>query len=246
MIIIVTASLLALAVHRARRVVQRQAQTEQERELVSRTFGRYMPAAVAEALIADRGALAPVHRTASVLFVDIARFTTIAEAMRPAAVVDMLNAYFDAVAEAIGRHGGVITQFQGDAVLATFNVPLEDPEHAQHAVAAGLDILDTVAGKTFAGVSLRARVGINTGELVAGSVGSSGRQSYTVHGDTVNLAARLEALNKEHSTSILISEATARASGDGFGFREVGVVTVRGKTEPVRLYTVDPSKDLAA
>jgi class 3 adenylate cyclase len=230
--------LVAMATRRARGIVQRQAEGERERQIVSRTFGRYVPQAVAESLIAGDGTLEPVQRDASVLFVDIEKFTTIAEALPPSSVVDMLNDYFDAVSDAIVRHGGVINQFQGDAVLATFNVPVEDENHARNAVQAALAICGAVQGRSFAGQNLNVRVGVNTGPLVAGSVGSRGRQNYTVHGDAVNLAARLESMNKEFGTRILLSEVTVGLAGDGFAFRQVGEAEVRGKTGRVRLFTV--------
>jgi len=196
-VLVVVAALLAVVVWRARRVVYRQAMAEREREVVSETFGKYVPEAIARALIDRQGSLELEFGTATVLFVDIARFTSIAERMAPAEVVAMLNAYFDAVTEVIGRHGGVINQFQGDAILATFNVPVANPDRAAAAVRTALDIRSTVGSRTFEGQALGCRIGINTGEMIAGSVGSTGRLNYTVHGDAVNVAARLEALNKD-------------------------------------------------
>ncbi len=230
--------LATMATKRARGIVRRQAESEQQRQIINRTFGRYVPQAVADSLIAGGGALEPVQREASVLFVDIAKFTTIAEALPPAAVVDMLNEYFDAVSDAIARHGGVINQFQGDAVLATFNVPVEDENHARNAVQAALAVCGAVAGRSFAGQALAVRVGVNTGPLIAGSVGSRGRQNYTVHGDAVNLAARLESMNKEYGTRILLAESTVAAAGAGFDFQPVGEADVRGKSATVKLFTV--------
>lgn len=239
LMLLIATGLIAIAVHRARQVVRRQAEAERQRDEVVRTFGAYVPEAVAARLIADRGALAPVQRTATVLFVDIAGFTATAESMPPGDVVAMLNAYFDAVAQIVGRHGGVITQFQGDGVLATFNVPVEMPGHARQAVEAALDIIGTVAGRRFNGIAIAVRAGINTGDLMAGSVGGAGRLSYTVHGDAVNLAARLEALNKEHGTTLLVTESVVVEVGADFAFRAVGQVAVRGKTLPIALYALD-------
>lgn len=239
LVLLIATGLIAVAVHRARQVVRRQAEAERQRDEVVRTFGAYVPEAVAERLIADRGALAPVQRTATVLFVDIAGFTATAETMAPGDVVAMLNAYFDAVAQIIGRHGGVITQFQGDAVLATFNVPVEMPGHARQAVGAALEIIGTVSGRRFNGADIAVRAGVNTGDLMAGSVGGAGRWSYTVHGDAVNLAARLEVLNKEYGTTLLVTETVVGEAGKDFAFRPVGEVVVRGKTKPVSLYAVD-------
>ena len=143
-------------------------------------------------MIKDKGALDPIERQATVLFIDLTGFTKLTEAKGPRAIVDILNAYFDAATEIIGKHNGVVTQFQGDAILAIFNVPFEDEDHAQHAFDAATDLLDTVRNETFAGEQLAIRIGLNSGPLIAGNVGGGGRQSYTVHGDAVNLAARLE------------------------------------------------------
>ena len=232
-----TALILALAVRRARRIVRARAAAERERDLVSRTFGQYVPEVVAQALIADRGVLAPRQRIATVLFLDIEGFTSMAERMDPSEVIAMLNGFFDVVAKVINRHGGVIISFVGDAVMATFNVPLEDIDHATHALLAAAEIQATISNRTFAGRSLSVRMGVNTGLLAAGSIGGGGRQAYTVYGDTVNLAARLEALNKDYGTQLLISEATAQAAASTFAFREIGMLPVRGKADRVRVYT---------
>lgn len=242
-VIVIVSALLALVMMRAQRVVRRQAEAERERASITRTLGQYVPEAVAQSLIREGGQVTPVHRTATVLFVDLENFTAIAERRAPGDVVRMLNAYFEAMTTILARHGGIITQFQGDAILATFNVPLEDAEHAAKAVRAAIAITREIASRDFAGVQLKARVGINTGELMAGSVGAEGRRSYTVHGSAVNLAARLEALNKRLGTRVLISQATMEAAGANFAFREVGTETVRGTSRPVRLFTIEGCPD---
>jgi len=132
-----------------------------------------------------------------------------------------------------------LTQFQGDGVLATFNVPVEDPNHASNAFQAREEILACVACRDYAGERVRVRIGLNTGPLVAGNVGGGGRRSYTVHGDTVTLAARLEALCKEHGTSLLVSADTAEALR-GAKLVAVGKIGVRGITEPVAVYAIPP------
>ena len=209
-----------------------------ERDMIRDLFGTYVPEAVATALVADRGALVPQSARATVLFVDLAGFTAMSERLQPQEIVDVLNSFFSTVVEIIERHGGVITQFQGDAVLAIFNVPLADPDHAENAVRTAVEMHGAIAERTFAGQSLTCRVGINTGEVVAGSVGASGRLSYTVHGDAVNLAARLEQLNKEYGTRTLISGSTAERI-DAIRLRRIGEVEIRGKSEKVSLFAVD-------
>ncbi len=233
---LVVAILIAVVTLRARYTVRRQAELDQERATISEAFGRFVPRAVADALIKDRGTLAPVEREATVLFADIADFTAMTEEAGPQRIVEVLNAYFDAVTRIISERSGVVTQFQGDAVLATFNVPLADSEHARNALDAAVAIRALTSSREFGDMAVRARVGVCTGQVVAGSVGGGGRESYTVHGDTVNLAARLEALNKEHGTEILVAGSTL-AQTNATGFDRVGEVTVRGLREPVPVYT---------
>lgn len=236
-IYVLLAMLIAIVMYRTRQTVRRQLEAERDMTAVSQMFGRFVPQAVADAMIKDKGTLDPVERQATVLFTDIAGFTNLTEAKGPRAIVNILNAYFDAATEVIGKHNGVVTQFQGDAILAIFNVPFEDKAHAQNALDASQELLSRVDKETFAGEKLGIRIGINTGPLIAGNVGGGGRQSYTVHGDAVNLAARLEALNKEYDTTLLVSQSTADLLIDS-DLREIGQTEIRGLTEPVSLYTL--------
>jgi adenylate cyclase len=235
--LVVVAILIAVVMWRARTTLMRQLEAERDRATLSGIFGRFVPQAIVNAMIAGRGALAPVEREATVLFADIAGFTGMTERAGAARTVEILNAYFDEVTRIIGAHNGIVTQFQGDAVLATFNVPVEDAGHAPNAFEAARAILACVAEREFAGERIRVRIGINTGSLVAGNVGGGGRQSYTVHGDAVNLAARLEALCKEHGTSLLLSAATAKALPEA-ELVAVGDIAVRGLAEPVTVYSI--------
>jgi class 3 adenylate cyclase len=228
---------------RARTTLRRQLEAERDRTTLSGMFGRFVPQTIVDAMVAGRGALAPVEREATVLFADVAGFTGMTERAGAARTVEILNAYFDEVTRIIGAHNGIVTQFQGDAVLATFNVPVEDAGHARNGFEAARAILACVAEREFAGERIRVRIGINTGSLVAGNVGGGGRQSYTVHGDAVNLAARLEALCKEHGTSLLLSAATAKAL-PGAKLVAVGNISVRGMSDPVAVYSTPP--DIAA
>jgi len=208
-----------------------------ERDRIRRVFGRFVPESVAAALLRDEGAITPKEREATVLFSDIESFTAIAASLDPRAIFDVLNAYFGEVAQVVHAHGGVITQFQGDAVLASFNLPAADPEHARHAVEAALAIQARLAAVAFdGGIRLRTRVGISTGPVVGGTVGGGDRLGYTVHGDTVNLAARFEAMNKELGSRVLVSARTAELAGDSIAFRDRGMVTVRGFNQPLRVF----------
>lgn len=207
-------------------------------EFISDIFGKYVPESVAKQIVADGGALEPKQSVATILYTDIESFTTTAESIPPKQVVQMLNEYFPAVIEPISRFGGVVNQFQGDAMLVTFNVPLEDADHAQNAVNAAIGIQQASSGRTFAGVPLRTRIGVNTGEVIAGNIGAGDRFNYTVHGDAVNLAARLEQLNKDHGTKIIVSGSTIDLLSDKDNFEPLGEVEIRGKTQAVRIFTV--------
>ncbi|MEH6401906.1 MAG: adenylate/guanylate cyclase domain-containing protein [Sneathiella sp.] len=236
-VFLVVAILIAIVMHRARQTVRRQLAAERETSLVSQMFGRFVPAVVAETMIKDEGALDPVERVATVMFTDVAGFTSMTETKGPRAIVDTFNAFFDAASEIIGKHNGVVTQFLGDAILATFNVPIEDDLHSQRALDAAIDLLNLVQTETFAGERLSIRIGLSSGHVIAGNVGGGGRQSYTVYGDPVNLAARLESLNKTYGTSLLVSQSTAEQVGQGV-LQRIGETEVRGLSEPVGLYSL--------
>ncbi len=207
-----------------------------EREVIRNTLGRYVPEAVAADLIHGGGQMEPRAAEATVLFADVAGFTNLTETLGAKGIVEVLNAYFSAMAAILERHGGIITQFQGDALLATFNVPMADPAHAEHALSAAGEMIAAADEKTFGGHAVGNRIGIATGNVVAGPVGASGRLSYTVHGDAVNLAARLEQMNKEHGTRVLISDATAALLKREL--KAVGEIAVRGQSRPAKVWTV--------
>ncbi len=222
----------------ANRSFNRMVEGLRESEVIRETLGRFVPADVARALLTEGGELAPEQAEATVLFCDLESFTSLTETLGPEGIVLLLNEYFESMVAILERHRGVVTQFQGDAILATFNVPLEDPEHPANALCAAIEMQAETARRRFAGRRLANRIGVNTGPLVAGAVGAKGRLSYTVHGDAVNLAARLEALNKELGTRILVSHTTASAA-EGFSFCPMGEVSVRGQSDRVAVYTLD-------
>ncbi len=208
-----------------------------DRRLIRDTLGRFVPEEVARSLLAGGGDLEVQKSEATILFCDIEAFTRLTETLGPVKIVEVLNAFFSRMVEILEQHGGVVTQFQGDAILATFNVPVADDEHARNAVLAAQDMLTSVAGSEFAGEPLNIRIGINSGKVVAGAIGAKGRLNYTVHGDAVNLAARLEAMNKEYGTRLLMSEsAVAHLSEDEL--KLIGETTARGQTRSIKLYTL--------
>jgi class 3 adenylate cyclase len=208
-----------------------------ERQLIRDVLGRFVPEEVARTLLTGGGSLPVEKAHATLLFCDLEGFTALTERVGPGGIFDLLNEYFEAMVAILERHEGIVTQFQGDAILATFNVPVSNPRHAANALEAALEMQRAVRERRFAGRVLSCRIGINTGPVVAGPVGAKGRLSYTVHGDAVNLAARLEALNKEHGTRILVSAHTARLVS-GFELQPVGEVAVRGQSQPVRLFSL--------
>ena len=234
---IVVAVLIAIVMRRARNTVHRQLEAEQDRAAISQIFGRYVPESVVSAMIADRGALAPVERRATVLFADLAGFTQMTEKAGARDTVAIINEFFDSATEIIGRHNGIVTQFQGDALMATFNLPVEDADHAAHAVHAAQDFLTTVRETRFGGHDLSVRIGVATGDVMAVNVGGGGRQSYTVYGDAVNIAARLEEMNKEYGTAVLFAESTARMAAISDAQR-MGDAVVRGANAPVAVYSL--------
>jgi class 3 adenylate cyclase len=209
-----------------------------ERAFIRETFGKYVPDSVAASIIEGRAPIEPKLATATILYTDIEDFTSLAEKTDPTELVAVLNAYFSSVIEVIQRFNGVVNQFQGDAMLVTFNVPAPDSRHADNAVAAALAILDVVECRKFGGHQVRTRIGVNTGLVFAGNVGSGDRYNYTVHGDAVNLAARLEALNKELGTSVLMSSNTVAVLTEEFPLRALERVAVRGRDQEVTVYTV--------
>ena len=237
--ILMVTLILALAIARARDLlVQAVADHSAAVEL-----SRFVPDRVAEQV---RSADAPVQAgqgevgEATILFTDIEGFTTLSERLTPERLISLLNEYFAVVSEPIVRHGGVINQFQGDAILATFNMPEALPDHAREAVQAACEMQHALRQHRFGdGLTLRSRIGINTGRVVGGLVGTGDRLGFTVHGDEVNLAARLEQLNKEHGTRILVSRRTADLAGrDRFDFVPIGSTTVRGRQATVEIYSL--------
>ncbi len=206
-----------------------------ERNLMRETLGQFVPEQVAHELLAGGGRLEPIEGKATVMVCDIEEFAALTDSLGAHRTIEFLNAYFAVLVEIVERHQGVITQFQGDAILAVFNVPIAAREHAANALRAALEIVRAADSQSFAGVRARNRVGLATGRVVAGAVGSAGRRSYTVHGNAVNLAARLEQLNKEYGTRILLTEKTAERC-PGFALRKVADATVRGYGERLALY----------
>jgi class 3 adenylate cyclase len=243
-VLALTTSIAALAVHRARNVVRARAAAEAERTRVQQLFGRYVPAQVAEQLIHE-GQLAPQQRDASIIFADIEGFTRLSESLPPPQLIALLNSFFSAATAIVDERGGVVMNHVGDALMAAFNAPLPAEAHAERAVSAARELLNLVSAREFEGHRLRLRIGIATGPVVAGPVGGIERQTYTVYGDTVNLAQRLERLNKKLETGCLMCGITFGGSS-GVEATPMGSIRVRGRARAVEVFALTPSSDSKA
>ena len=213
-----------------------------ERQQIRETFGKYVSESVASQLLAQAGdgRLGGEVREATLLFTDIQGSTTLSEGAPPDLVISVLNEYLEAVLAPIARHGGVVNGFTGDGLFASFNLPLANPNHAASAIAAAIEIQRITESRAFGGrVKLPTRIGINTGPVVGGTVGAGDRLGYTLLGDAVNTAARLEELNKTYGTRILISAATRAQAGDGFRFVPLGEAPIRGRRDTLEVFTVE-------
>ena len=208
------------------------------RDRITNLFGQHVSPQVVERLMTEGASTASDIRRVAVMFVDFRSFTAGARSRSPQEVVDRLDGAFAVLVEILDRHGGIVNKFLGDGFLALFGAPFETGDAAHQAVAAAREML-AANERTNAGSSwpLRIGIGIHIGEVVAGNIGSPRRKEYTVIGDTVNFAARLEALNKELGSQFLISSAVREALGDEC--RDAvsrGEIPVRGYEHPVPVW----------
>lgn len=236
-------SLAALLVSFAAASIYSYATEGRERRFVRRAFSQYMDETVVAHLLKHPELIKPggQRRRVTVFFADIAGFTSIAEKFPPEETALMLHDVLNAVSEEVIRHHGVIDKYIGDCVMAFWGAPLESPLAGNDACRAALASLEAL-GRVNEGFAARGlgsismRIGLHTGDAIVGNLGSDRLFDYTVVGDTVNLASRLESANKFFSTRIMISEDTLQAAGDGFVVRELGLIAVKGKLQPVRIY----------
>jgi len=222
-----------------------------QKRVVKKLFGRYVSKDVFEQLMAhpDRAELGGKRREMSVLFSDIRGFTTVTEKGDAEALVAQLNEYFTRMVEIVFRHKGTVDKFVGDMVMALFGAPVDDPDHAEHAVAAAIDMIRELAELNSKWSDrgmpqLDIGIGINSGDMIAGNIGSLSIMSYTVIGDNVNLGARLESLNKDYGSRIIISDASRTRLTGHFDIRPLVDVVVKGKTRPVAIFEVVVSSPL--
>jgi adenylate cyclase len=214
----------------------------QEKEKIRSVLQKTVSKEIADELL-KRGQinLGGEERSVTVLFSDIRGFTTISEGLEPPKLVEQLNAYFKRMDQAILAGHGVIDKFVGDAIMALFGAPVAGPDDAANALRAALGMiaaLDSLnAERAAAGLpAWKNGIGVNTGHVVAGTMGSEDRWSYTVIGDSVNLASRLEGLTKHYGARVLVSRATKEAAKGAFVYRTLDMVRVKGKSEPVEVF----------
>ncbi len=218
----------------------------EERERIRDTFGLYMAPDVARALLAsaDGPQLGGEVREVTVVFVDLRGYSTISELLTPPRIVALLNRWLGAMQEVLDAEQGTVIEFLGDAILAVFGAPAAMDDHPERAVRCALGMQRALERLNAEPVrdapELAMRIGVHTGTVVAGNVGSATRLKYTVIGDAVNVAARLESLNKELGTDILVSGATLARVPEGVArATDHGEIVVKGRTEPVRVYAID-------
>jgi adenylate cyclase len=219
----------------------------QERERLRDLFGRYLSREVSEAVLAGRVTLGGQRKTVTVLFCDMRGSTAFAEAHPPEAVMAALNQYFAVIIRATEAQGGVVSRFLGDATFCVFGAPTEYADHAERAVRAAIVMRAGLAAvsrqRAAAGQpTLTFGIGINSGEVTVGATGSELRQEYTLIGDPVNVAARIEKLNKDYPEyGIILSADTRAALGDReshYSWVDLGALEIAGKRQPVRVLAV--------
>ena len=208
-----------------------------------RRLSQFFSPDVLQTVVRAKGSLGSSRRLVTVLFADVRGFTTMSERLQPEQVVEILREYLTEMTEIVFRHGGTVDKYIGDCVMALYNAPFDDPEHAVNAVRTALEFQERTQAvsrrwEERLGVTIRNGVGINTGEAVVGAMGSLQRLEYTAIGDAINLGARLETMTKDYGAGIIISETTHALVRGRFITRELGAVTVKGKTQPVKIFAV--------
>jgi adenylate cyclase len=237
-------SALTWRAHRKLHLVERLvADQSQKLERIQTAFGRFAPADVVDHLSDPTGPMAPARRDVTVMFADLRGFTPLSERMDPADMVGILNGYFEAMTEAITMHHGRVTQFIGDGLLALFGALEPDPWQAQDAVKAALDMRRALArynedlcARGFPALAFG--VGIHCGEVVAGVIGNSNLSTFSVVGDTVNTASRVEQLTRSHDVDVLITESVRAKLDARYTVREFPAALVKGKEQPIVTYHV--------
>ena len=215
-----------------------------DRERIRDTFGKYVSPEVRDEILSGRTPPAGGQREVSILFADLRDFTSWVESRPPEEVVRGLNAYFTELDAAIRAHGGLVLQFIGDEIEAVFGAPQSDPLHADHAVAAAREMQSRLqtwndSRRQRGERTLRHGIGIHSGTVVAGNIGSSERMAYALVGDAVNVASRIEALNKHFGTHVLVSGTTRALLQQTHGLTAMPSVMVKGRSAEVEVFSLD-------
>jgi class 3 adenylate cyclase len=237
-------AVVALTARRARELARRVGRASAEQSRVIQLFGKYVAPEVARGVIDANGEARAELVEVTVLFTDLRNFTSLSEKLSPGAVLEVLNTHYQAIVPAVHAHGGTVNKFIGDAIMATFGAPLRQADHAERAVRAALQMLDSMEALN---ARLRERglpelemgIGVATGPVVVGTLGATQRVEYAVIGDTVNTASRLEGLNKELGTRLLLSPGTRDALAGVLPTRGLGEVPVKGKARPMPVFTIE-------
>lgn len=216
---------------------------DKDKRLLRQSFALYLAPAVIDRMLASSKPpeLGGEARTVTIYFSDVAGFSSFSEHMQPHEIVALMNDYLSAMTDIIEQEGGFVDKYIGDAIVAVFGAPAEDPAHATSAVRAALRCQEKLremnaSQEPFKSRPVGQRIGLNSGEVLVGNIGSRRRFNYTVMGDAVNLASRLEGANKYFGTSIMASEATVDLAGPAFAWRELDWIRVKGRGQPVRIY----------
>lgn len=232
--------------------------TEMEKRAVRQAFSHYISPVLMEELAnnPDKLKLGGEVRELSIMFTDIRNFTTISQGMDPADLIRMMNDFLTPMTSRVLENRGTVDKYMGDAMMAFWNAPLDDPDHARHACKSALEMVASLApvneklkaeaekaGKPFK--ELKAGIGINSGPASVGNMGSRQRFAYSALGDTVNLASRVEGQTKGYGVSVMMTEATHKAAPE-FAAIELDLLTVKGRTEPVRVYALLGGPEMAA
>jgi adenylate cyclase len=227
---------------RIRRQIMRSFETMEERNRIINMFGQHVSPAVVEMLLGQPVDLGGEVRNVCVMFLDIRDFTAFSERRSPQEVVAYLNRLFGFMIESVNRNHGIVNKFLGDGFMAVFGAPITNREDCQNAVIAAREIVAEVERLSISGAIPPTRIGIglHCGSAVTGNVGSDQRKEYTIIGDVVNLASRIEQLNKPVGSRLLVSDAIVDAFGgaDDLHAREIGPMEVKGRIEPVTIYSL--------
>ena len=219
------------------------AESIQEKEFIKDSFGKIVDPSVRDYLLSGNLLLGGELKIVTVLFVDIQGFTSISEKLPPPEVVIWLNQYFETISNCITREKGLVNKFIGDAILAVFGVPIPNPNHADSALQSALSILKDIKEINQKNLNnnlpeYKIRIGIHSGEVLAGNIGSLSRMEYTVIGDTVNTASRLESYCKELNLELLLSNDTKLNSNKIYSFKSFGEIKIRGKENTIEIYSI--------